>query len=131
MISVSRAASLAICLLLIEQPDFYTGAGDGEAADKGTLRAGVKTSMHSVPAALRTRAHSLTVLPVVKTSSTSSTLFPRTWSGRARAKAPFRFSRRALPFKEVCGAVARGRLSRLGAILRRQNGKQARAISMA
>ena len=56
-----------------------------------TALATVKTSTRAAPAFNNSLAHSLTVDPVVITSSINRTLFPRTFAGSATAKEPFTF----------------------------------------
>jgi len=61
----------------------------------------VNTSILLAPALRKTLAHSLTVDPVVKTSSISRMVLFLTVSGLVRENAPARFFRRAAPFKDV------------------------------
>lgn len=57
-----------------------------------TALARVKTSTPPAPAFSNSRAHSLTVDPVVITSSIKRILFPRTLLGSITAKEPFTFA---------------------------------------
>ena len=68
-----------------------------------------QTTTCSAPASRRTRASSLTVLPVVTTSSRIA--MRRARAGAIAAKAPLTFCRRALRFKPACSTVSRCRIA--------------------
>jgi hypothetical protein len=68
-------------------------------------RAKVSTLTSLAPLFIITLLHSLTVVPVVKTSSTRQTLAPEKLPAGRTLKAPVRFFRRAALPSSVCGTV--------------------------
>src|SRR5262249_4059177 len=78
----------------------------------GGTRARVRTPTRRAARSRSVRAHSPSVAPVVRTSSTTRTWRPET-SGAAR-KAPRTFARRSDATRSLCGRVARTRASQRG-----------------
>jgi len=73
-------------------------------------RATVTTQISRAPAISRALAHSVTVVPVVRTSSTRKIRLPRIAKGLLTAKAALRFFLLATPSRVVCGGVLRVRI---------------------
>src|SRR5262249_44045034 len=84
-------------------PNYTAGCG---------TRATVRTPTRRAPPSRSARAHSPSVAPVVRTSSTTRTWRPDT-AGAAR-KAPRTFARRSAAARSLCGRVGRTRRSQRG-----------------
>jgi len=69
------------------------------------VRASVSAETEAAPAERKILAHSLSVVPVVKTSSTSRTRRPSNDSAWRTVNARRRFRRRSCRVREVCGSV--------------------------
>src|SRR5881628_146218 len=89
------------------RPSITTARVDYTAAQR--TRATVRTPIRPAAAARSDRAHSESVAPVVRTSSTSRTWRPAT-AGVAR-NAPRTFAKRSPAGRSLCGLVARRRAS--------------------